>query len=190
MDLSSSNSSDATSLILLSGGIDSTTAVALAVAENQRCRVMFVDYGQAAATAEDSASAAVAAHFGLQRQVLKMKGLDFGAGEIRGRNAFLIHSALLGFPAEAGTIVLGIHAGTDYDDCGQEFVTLMQRTLDFHTAGTIGLVAPFIDAGKRDVFAICADLDVPIELTYSCEAAADPCGDCLSCRDRTGLARG
>jgi 7-cyano-7-deazaguanine synthase len=175
-------------LILLSGGIDSTAAVALAVAENHRCRSMFVDYGQAAATAEDSASAAVAAHFGVRRQVLKMTGLAFGAGEIRGRNAFLINAALLGFPAQAGTIVIGIHAGTGYDDCGEAFVALMQQTLDFHTGGAIGLVAPFIHAGKRDVFAIAEDLQVPVDLTFSCEAAAEPCGECLSCRDRADLA--
>jgi 7-cyano-7-deazaguanine synthase len=176
-------------VILSSGGIDSTAAAALAVAEKRDCTTMFVDYGQAAAKAEDRSSAGVADHYRLDRRVLTVSGLSFGSGEIRGRNSFLVNAALLAFPANSGSIVLGIHAGTGYRDCDPDFVALMQQSLDFHTGGTIALVAPFIDASKASLFAIAEDLKIPVELTFSCEAGSEPCGACQSCRDRASLAR-
>jgi 7-cyano-7-deazaguanine synthase len=149
---------------------------------------MFVDYGQAAATAENRSSAAVASHYGVDRRVLAVSGLSFGSGEIRGRNSFLVNAALLAFPANSGSIVLGIHAGTGYRDCDPDFVALMQQSLDFHTGGTIALVAPFIGASKASLFGIAEDLKIPVGLTFSCEASSEPCGACVSCLDRVSLA--
>jgi 7-cyano-7-deazaguanine synthase len=184
----SSRSGSAT-VILSSGGIDSTAAIALAVAEKRDCTTMFVDYGQAAANAEERSSAAVANHYGVNRRVLTTSGLSFGSGEIRGRNSFLVHAALLAFPANNGSIVLGIHAGTGYRDCDPDFVELTQRSLDFHAGGAITLVAPFIDASKASLFAIAEALSIPVGLTFSCEAGSEPCRECLSCRDRASFAR-
>ena len=177
-----------TTVILSSGGIDSTLALALTVSWQRECTTLFVDYGQAAASAEALASAAIAGHYGVERRVLAIDGPSFGSGEVRGRNAFLVHAALLTFPAGSGCIVIGIHAGTGYRDCDPDFVALMQRSLDFHTGGAIALVAPFVDASKSSVFALAREADIPIELTFSCEAGAEPCGECFSCRDRQSLA--
>jgi len=93
-------------VILSSGGIDSTAAVALAVAEKRDCTTMFVDYGQAAAKAEDRSSSAVADHYRVDRRVFTVSGLSFGSGEIRGRNSFLVNAALLAFPAKSGSTQL------------------------------------------------------------------------------------
>jgi 7-cyano-7-deazaguanine synthase len=174
-------------LVLSSGGLDSTTALALACSEGAAVETLFVDYGQGAASAEDRASAAVAGHYGVCRRALRLGDLEFGAGEIRGRNALLLHIALLVFPAERGSVVLGIHAGTPYRDCSPEFVTDMGRSYDFHTAGTIALAAPFVDTDKGGVYSLAADLDVPVALTHSCEQSDVPCGRCLSCQDRLAL---
>jgi 7-cyano-7-deazaguanine synthase len=163
--------------------------IGLALAEKRDCTTLFVDYGQAAATAEDRASAAIANHYHVDRRVLRVAGISFGSGEIRGRNSFLVSAALLTFPSESGSIVLGIHAGAGYRDCDPDFLAVTQQSLDFHTGGTVALVAPFIEAGKANLFAIAEDLGVPVELTFSCEAGPEPCGECLSCRDRASFAR-
>ena len=150
-------------------------------------RALFVDYGQAPAAAEDRATAAVASHYGIERHRLQLDGLFFGSGEIRARNAFLLHVALLAFPRQTGTIALGIHGGTPYRDCSESFVDTMRRSFDFHTGGAISVSAPFVAMDKTGVFGIARELGVPIDLTHSCEESESPCGACLSCQDREVL---
>jgi 7-cyano-7-deazaguanine synthase len=145
---------------------------------------LFVDYGQAAAASEAGASAAVASHFRVPHQTLMCRGRSFGSGEIRGRNAFLAHLALMTLPGETGIVVLGIHAGTGYRDCSADFVDLIQRSYDFHAAGQIVLSTPLLELTKAGVVGLAMSLRVPLDLTYSCEAANEPCGHCLSCGDR------
>jgi 7-cyano-7-deazaguanine synthase len=64
----------------LSGGIDSTTAMALALSHGQDVETLFVEYGQAAAAAEARASTRLAAHFGCRSHLLRLQGLAFGSG--------------------------------------------------------------------------------------------------------------
>jgi 7-cyano-7-deazaguanine synthase len=179
--------SAATHLVLLSGGIDSSTVLALTLEVGTSTSALFVDYGQAAASSEAKASAAIASHFGVGYQSLRCTGRTFGAGEIRGRNAFLVHTALMTLRQAKAVVVLGIHAGTSYRDCSQSFLELMQRSYDFHTGGQVSLAAPLVDHLKGDVVRLARETGVPVELTYSCEAANEPCGKCLSCRDREEL---
>jgi 7-cyano-7-deazaguanine synthase len=174
-------------LVLLSGGIDSSAVLALTLEVGTSASALFVDYGQAAASSEAKASAAIAGHFGVEYQSLTCTGQTFGAGEIRGRNAFLVHTALMVLRQTKAVVVLGIHAGTTYRDCSPSFLELMQRSYDFHTGGQVSLAAPLVDQVKGDVVRLASEMGVPVELTYSCEAANEPCGKCLSCRDREEL---
>lgn len=178
---------EAEALILLSGGVDSTALAALAKDQGLRATALFVDYGQAANASEHTSSRAVAEMYGLPWRELQVAGIRFSEGEIRGRNAFLVHLALLALDPPSCVIYLGIHAGTGYRDCGPDFVALVQTSLDFHTGGQVRLAAPFLEAQKSDVYAFAASLDVPFELTYSCESGPTPCGICASCRDRALL---
>jgi 7-cyano-7-deazaguanine synthase len=177
----------ATSLILLSGGLDSATALAVAAPETTSCYGLFLSYGQAAAREEMEAAKAIADHYRVTLRTLTTIGPRFDSGEIRGRNAFLIHSALLAARPEPTTIIMGLHGGTSYIDCTPEFVDVMQRSLDLHTGGEVTLAAPFLAYSKADIFLLARKLNVPVNLTYSCERGGDPCGSCLSCRDRECL---
>jgi 7-cyano-7-deazaguanine synthase len=141
-------------------------------------------YGQASDREERKAAAAIADYYAVSLGTLSVNGPRFVQGEIRGRNGFLIHTALLAAPSRPTTIMIGIHAGTDYVDCTPEFVDLMQRSLALHSGGEVTLAAPFVDFSKGDIYALARSLQVPVELTYSCERGGDPCGDCLSCKDR------
>jgi 7-cyano-7-deazaguanine synthase len=81
---------------------------------------------------------------------------------------------------------LGIHSGTDYYDCTSAFANHVQRLLDGYFGGLIVLDTPFIDHTKQDIYAYCRVKEVPVALTYSCERNRKvPCGECLSCRERT-----
>lgn len=176
-------------LVLASGGIDSSTLIGLAVAEDMPVSALFVDYGQAAANAEGAAVQAICSHYGVCLRTASSRGMRFGGGEIRGRNAFLLHTALINLSWTSGSVLLGLHAGTGYRDCSPEFVQLMQRSFDFHTGGSVVVTAPFIDWSKLDVYRLALEADVPVHLTYSCDSGNVVCGTCASCRDREGLGR-
>jgi len=171
-------------LILASGGIDSSTAIALARRSFEKVVALFVDFGQPSALAENRALAAITAHFKVELLQVHYEGSRFHDGEIRGRNAFLHHIALLEFPAARGTVISGIHAGTPYADCSPQFVESIQRSFDLNAGGEIQVSAPFLTFSKLEVAQMAKELDVPLGVTYSCESANHPCLECASCKDR------
>lgn len=179
-----------TLLVLASGGVDSSTLLWLLAEQGLTPSALFVNYGQAAADAESAAVARVCSAVGAPLRYVRHSGMSFGSGEIRGRNAYLLHTALIEFPTSSGVVALGIHAGTGYADCSPEFVDVMQRSYDFHTGGEITVVTPFLNWTKQQVYALAARLNVPFEQTYSCESASRPCGECRSCLDRSLLPEG
>lgn len=169
---------------MLSGGLDSTTLLHLALSRGLAVSALHVSYGQAAAIAEREAAARVCEASAIQLRVVSYMGSAFSTGEIRGRNAFLLHIGLTEFPSDAGVVLLGIHAGTAYRDCSADFVDMMGRSFDFHTDGAITISAPFIEMSKADIADLGASLSVPLATTFSCEAGSIACGRCQSCLDR------
>lgn len=60
------------SIVLLSGGLDSTVSLAQALKDTGVSLCLTFDYGQRAAEKEKMAAAAIAAHFGLPHQIIKV----------------------------------------------------------------------------------------------------------------------
>jgi 7-cyano-7-deazaguanine synthase len=182
---------DAT-LVLLSGGIDSCATLALYRRRSTSISALFVDYGQAAAVCEQRAAGKVAAHYDVPITTVRCDGLGkFEAGYVRARNALLLQIALTAAPFKAGQIAMGLHAGSPYADCSPAFVAEMQRVFDIYCNGTIRVVAPFVDQDKPAVVGFAREVDIPFDVTYSCESGTDPpCGTCLSCLDRNALSVG
>jgi 7-cyano-7-deazaguanine synthase len=175
-------------VVLLSGGVDSTTAAAVltrGVAERQG---LFIDYGQLARVEERSAAAAIADALDLPLEIIRCR-LNFPnlLGEIVGRNALLLHLALASVGRGPATIVIATHSGTGYADCSSEFIELMSDVFDFHTHGSVQLLAPFVNVSKLEIWDLAIEAGTPLQLTYSCERAEGPCGNCRSCRDREAL---
>src|SRR5438309_1685727 len=100
-------------LVLLSGGIDSAALAAMAKKRGLDVQALHVSYGQAAVRAELASARILAEREGIPLAEVVYEGSKFGAGEIRGRNAFLLFIALMEFPALAGLVLIGIHGGTD-----------------------------------------------------------------------------
>lgn len=171
-------------VVLTSGGLDSTTLLVFALAQGTPCVALFVDYGQGARRAEEAAVTEITRRYGVPLRVVRYVGSSFGEGEIRGRNAFLLQIALLEFAGTHGTVLLGIHAGTDYADCSTDFLELMKRSFEIQTGGTVLVEAPFVNWSKLDIVNLAEGLNVPVSSTYSCEAADLVCGSCPSCRER------
>lgn len=180
-------SRDAT--VLMSGGIDSTACAAFLIGQGLKVSGIFVDYGQAAADFERAAVRSVAAALEIELLELVLAGAaPFGSGELVGRNAFLIFSAIFATRARSSRIALGLHSGVPYYDCSLTFIESINRAVVEHTDNTVVVVAPFIDWAKRDVYDYFIQTGLPIALTYSCEAGGMPtCGRCASCQDRKVL---
>jgi 7-cyano-7-deazaguanine synthase len=176
-------------LVLLSGGLDSTACVYYYTNLGFQVRALFIDYGQKAGKKELQSSISIASYFEVPLKCCKFEcERDFFQGEIKGRNAFLVLSALLAYPEMNGLISMGIHSGTPYYDCSEAFIKEMNRILEGYSDGRVVLAAPFLKWDKRMIYNYIMHNELPIYLTYSCENGTNaPCGKCLSCLDRGAL---
>ena len=175
--------------VLMSGGIDSAACAAFLIAQGLEVSAVFVDHGQAAADFERKSVRSLATKLEIDVQELAFTGAaPFGSGELVGRNAFLVFSALFAIRARSSRIALGLHAGTPYYDCSPAFIETINRAVSEHTDNAVQVVAPFIEWTKRDVYNYFVQAGLPTELTYSCESGRSPvCGRCASCQDRKAL---
>lgn len=177
------------SVVLLSGGLDST--VCLHITKQQRHHVsgIFIDFGQAARIKEAEASRSIADFYGIDLQVISITtGREYPNGEVMGRNAFLVLTALVSSRIAAGSLVLGIHQGTQYYDCSPAFANSLNLLLSEHSDGTVRLSTPLLYWNKSEILEYCKGKEVPIEKTYSCERGTQPtCGECKSCLDRQNI---
>jgi len=175
-------------VILLSGGIDSATCVHFFLHQDLNVGALHVNYGQVSADNELLAAQAIAGHYGIPFSVIHTPNLAVGCNDLSiGRNALLLIIALA-HTERAGIVVIGIHAGSGYPDCSDEFVSDMQRVYDRYAAGTLQITAPFASWTKADIWRYAEKARVPLWLTYSCDLGRQqPCGECQSCKDSEAL---
>lgn len=199
------------SLVLLSGGMDSTTALASALSSGDQAFALSVHYGQRHAK-ELVAAATIARRYKVDHEVLDLTGWgkllkgssltdqtvavphghyaaeNMKATIVPNRNATLLMAAVgvaeaLGY----GEVVTAVHAGDHaiYPDCRPEFIDAANETANLATEGRVKIVAPFLYMSKTDIAAVGAALDVPYDLTWSCyEGGSVHCGQCGTCTER------
>lgn len=169
--------------VLLSGGIDSALVVTLLTLSGWSVEALWVAYGQPAEKAERRASRALAQHFEVPWREAIVRGVVVPReGEIVGRNDLLVSAARACLPGSA--IAIGVHSGTPYADCSEEWVGTWQALLDVQHSGTVSLLAPLAALDKPEIMALADTHAVPIDLTHSCERGNEPCQSCRSCLDR------
>jgi 7-cyano-7-deazaguanine synthase len=179
--------------VLASGGLDSTACLAYYIAEGYTVRALWIDYGQAAASAEESAVEKVTTYYTIPLQKIRTIGIHWPTlgnelFEFRGRNLTFVSLAYNTTPHEPGLIALGIHQGTDFADCTETFTDQVNNLLIFLSDGSIRLNCPFIQWSKLDIARYVRAQHVPIDLTYSCEKGLrPPCKECVKCRDMQAI---
>lgn len=174
--------------VLLSGGIDSALCAHMLLNEGHTVQGLFVDYGQRVAARERVAASAVAAGLGIELQLMRLEGgAARGSGELRGRNALLLSVAVFEMPGRDGIVACGIHAGTPYYDCSPAFADTMGRLIAEQSDGRLQLSCPLLLMSKKEVYEAFLEAGLPLDITYSCEAAEVACGGCASCLDRQAL---
>lgn len=193
-------------VVLLSGGLDSTVALAMEKAIDEPVECLTVDYGQRHRR-EIQAAADIADHYGIPHTIVKVdpilfsgSALTFGtdvpdgaatepdATYVPARNTVLI--ALATARAEvigARKVVIGANKddAAAYPDCRPQYIEAYRDVLMEGTVGHVWLSAPLIGRHKDWVVQAAKEMFVPVHLTYSCyRGDAEPCGRCGACIGR------
>ncbi len=200
---------DKKAVILLSGGLDSATVIAMAKAEGYACYSMSFDYGQRH-RAELQAAERVARQLGVvEHKVIGLNLNGIGGSALTDSSIAVPESPTEGIPAtyvparntvflalalgwaevlEARDIVIGVNAVdySGYPDCRPEFVEAFERMANLATrAGVEGqgfsIRAPLQQMSKGEIIQAGMRLGVDYALTVSCYRADDEGRACGKC---------
>ena len=194
---------DSTAIALLSGGLDSATAAALAVEAGDRVIGLSFDYGQRHRR-ELEAAAALASRLGLvEHHVIQVNLASWGGSSLTdaaqaipvggveegvipstyvpGRNTVFISLGLsLAEARDAHRIVLGVNAVdySGYPDCRPDYLEAFQTLADLSSqVGREGRGpqrwAPLVTWSKQRIVEEALRLNVPITETWSCYSGGE-----------------
>lgn len=185
-------------VLLLSGGLDSTVLLFHLRADGQEVLPLALRYGQRHVK-EVCAALAIAP----ETVVLDLPGVQTIKPEVPdghyndeamktivypNRNMiFLAYAVGVAVDQKAEAVAYAAHAGdhTIYPDCRPEFVMSMRDAIKRGNWDAPDLYTPFINDTKADIVRRGADLGVPFELTWSCyKGGAVHCGTCGTCVER------
>jgi 7-cyano-7-deazaguanine synthase len=176
-------------VVLFSGGLDSSTCLALAREDGFSPHALCIEYGQRHAfevTAAQRVAHALAVPLKLVRIDLRSIG-----------GSALTADVALGYAEtiDAQDIYLGVNAVdySGYPDCRPAFVEAFERLANVATAAAVEgraryrVRAPLLQLSKKQIIEAGVRLAIPYGLTHSCydpgpDGAA--CGRCDSCRLR------
>ena len=184
-------------VILLSGGLDSATVLAIAIAEGLDCYALTIDYGQRH-HAELAAARRTALDLGATaHRVIEVPASEIGASipatYVPARNTILLSLALAWAEVlEINNIYIGANARdySGYPDCRPEYLVAFEKLANLATKASIEgscnfrIHAPIINLTKAETIGKGMELGVNFGLTHSCyDPAPDgrACGTCEAC---------
>lgn len=198
-------------VVLLSGGMDSVTALYDSAARHDVAAALSFDYGSKHNAREIPFARWHAENLGVPHRVLRLPfiGEDFASdllvagGEIpRGdynletmrqtvvpfRNGIML-SIAAGWAESRGAsaVVIAAHGGDHaiYPDCRGEFMRTMGEAIRLGTYAQIEILAPFIGLTKDQIARRGHELGVDFRRTWSCYVGGEVhCGECSTCRER------
>ena len=206
-------STEKNAVILLSGGLDSATVLAIATDRGYRCHALSIDYGQRHRS-ELIAAEKVAGSMSADIKTVKLDLRTFGGSALTddidvpveeaegipvtyvpARNTIMLSLALAWAEVlNAGDIFIGVNAVdySGYPDCRPEFINAYEEMANLATkAGVTGtrltIHTPLLDLSKADIIRRGVELGVDYGMTISCYQADEEgraCGVCDSCRIR------
>jgi len=203
-------------VVLVSGGMDSATAVYEAMDRGYEPYLLHTSYGQETENKERECATDLAAEIdapeflhvetehlaaigasSLTDDEIAVGDADTDSDEIPAsyvpfRNANLLSMAVSFAEAHGcSAVFIGAHSEdfSGYPDCRPAFFEAFQGVVD---AGTrpeteIELVAPFVEWSKTEIVERGLELGVPYGITWSCYRSESPaCGTCDACAFRLG----
>jgi len=199
-------------VILLSGGIDSTTTLYYAKSKGFKCYALIFDYGQRHVR-EIRSAVRIAKAAKIPYQIIKIKlpwkgsslldkdiripgnrdirriGKGIPSTYVPGRNTIFLSFAVSYAEAiGAEAVFIGANAidFSGYPDCRPQYYNVFQKVIQKGTrAGNIKILTPLINLKKSQIIRLGLKLGAPLYLTWSCYRGGKyPCGVCDSCRIR------
>lgn len=194
-------------IVLLSGGLDSTTCLAYAIRQGFHCHALSFDYQQRHA-AELAAATRIAKHYQVPHSIIPLAINQFGNSALTdpaidvpeynaeadipvtyvpARNTiFLAYALALAEVQQANHIFIGVSAidYSGYPDCRPEFIEAFCKLANLATKAAVNgeqihCHTPLLTLSKAETIALGQSLGVDYSLTVSCYQA-----------DRNGLACG
>jgi 7-cyano-7-deazaguanine synthase len=196
-------------LVLLSGGLDSTVLATELARTRVRVEALTIVYGQRHAVEVEAANR-VATHLGIRHEVLDLGVLQkhlrsalTGAGDVPhghyaaanmaqtvvpNRNAiFLMVAAGIAASRNLEQVATAVHAGdhTVYADCRPEFIAAANTAVQLGTDSAVHADAPYLRLTKAEIVSRGQNASAPMELSWSCyEGGEHHCGRCGTCVER------
>jgi 7-cyano-7-deazaguanine synthase len=201
------------SLVLLSGGLDSAVLVA-SEAQHGRVHPVYVRVGLAWEGAELRTLRHLLSSPAFHGEIAPLEILDFNMRDVYppthwavrgtppaydtpdedvylvGRNLVLLTKAgVLAASRKIHRIALGPLAGNPFPDATPGFFSTMAKAMSLGLDHPVEVATPLISLHKEDVIRLGARLGVPFELTLSCmnpDGSDVPlhCRQCSKCRER------
>ncbi|WP_038171936.1 7-cyano-7-deazaguanine synthase QueC [Verrucomicrobium sp. BvORR106] len=198
-------------LVLLSGGMDSVTALYWAARETEVAGCVSFDYGSKHNAKEIPMAAWHAQQLGVRHDVIRLDFMDqlFASDLLKSggdipdghyeeqsmkrtvvpfRNGIMLSIACgLAESQDAGGVVIAAHSGDHaiYPDCREPFMQSMASAMTFGTYAQVELLRPFIAQDKAGIAKLGAAYGVDFAHTWSCYKGGDiHCGTCGTCVER------
>ena len=202
--------SDRPAIILLSGGLDSSTVLAEAVQAGRTCHALSFRYGQRHEH-EIEAASAIARHFTVREHtVLDIDLAAFGGSALTdeisvpkdaledegipvtyvpARNTIFLSFALAYAEVrEAREIWIGVNAidYSGYPDCRPEFIAAFEAMANLATRDGVegrgvSIITPLSRLDKTGIVNRAFELGVPLEHTHSCYDPSESGASCGRC---------
>jgi 7-cyano-7-deazaguanine synthase len=196
-------------VVLLSGGLDSATVLAIARSQGWRCHALSVDYGQRH-RAELAAAARVASTLGaVEHRVARVDLGVFGGSALTDASIAVPREPAPGIPVtyvparntvflalalahaevvEADAIFTGVNAVdySGYPDCRPEFLAAFERLANLATkraveGHSVSIEAPIVRMSKAEIVKRGHELGVDYAMTVSCYDADGEGRACGAC---------
>lgn len=183
-------------VVLLSGGLDSATVLAIARDAGRECYALSFDYGQRHRLELQAAARIAAALRAHEHRTMRIDTAGIGGSALTDNSIAVPESASAGIPVTyvpaRNTIFLALALGwaevlgateiwvgvnavdySGYPDCRPEFIAAFERLAALATkagveGGTLAIRAPLIELSKAGIIARGVELGVDYALTLSC----------------------
>jgi 7-cyano-7-deazaguanine synthase len=198
-------------VLILSGGVDSTTLLYKLVDDGYEVHALTFNYAQRHKK-EIECAKTIASRLGTIHRIVDLScvaGLLGDSALLGGKDVPCCHytedAARQTVVPNRNMIMLSLAAGyaeaheipqifyaahkndsTIYPDCRAEFVEALKPAIRLATAWhPVELRAPFVDLTKAEIVSLGLKLGVPYELTWSCYRGEErPCRSCPTCVER------
>jgi 7-cyano-7-deazaguanine synthase len=186
-------------VVLLSGGLDSATTLAISRAEGFTCHALSVDYGQRHSVELEAASRVAKALGAAEHRIMHIDLAGIGGSALTDPSIPVPQAPTTGIPAtyvparntmllslalgwaevlEARDVFVGVNAidYSGYPDCRPEFIAAFEKLAALATRAAVEgrptrIHAPLIELSKADIIRRGTALGVDFGLTVSCYQA-------------------